>query len=293
MEITRCVMVIKETAITQNARAARFARSMDATARRLVRAHDEHNRTVDEVREALKGRGLKPDEMTLRTPARKRRRSLAAADLIVTVGGDGTALASSHYVTRGALLAVNSAPRDSIGHFCFARRSDFAEKLEGILSGQLRPVELARLAVSLDGRALPELALNDVLIAHNSPAATTRYIIKVGDVEEEHRDSGLWISTAAGSTAGIRSAGGRVMPLGSSRIQYKVRELYKEQGHDYRLVHGMVAEGERIIIASKMTEGRLYIDGSRTAYDFLFGMRASVRLADLRLRIFLARRTGD
>lgn len=281
------MLVIKETALSQSNRAARFARKGDATARRLIRAHSEHHKTVEAVRKALARRKI---DFTEAIPSRLNssiRRKLAAADLVVSIGGDGTALATSHYVTSGALLGVNSAPGDSIGHFCFAQRKDFSLKLDEMLSARLRPVKLARLAISLDQKPLAELALNDVLITHECPAATTRYIIEIADRAEEHRSSGVWISTAAGSTAGIRSAGGRKLPLRSRRIQHVVRELYQERGRAYNLIQGIHSPGVEINIASKMPEGRLYIDGARTVYRFPFGSRVEVKLAPLDLKIFL------
>ncbi len=290
MEIKNCVVVLKETALKQSSRAAHFARRGDRTARRLIHAHDEHNRTADAVRNALARRGLKFKELLsakLATAAAKR--LLAGADFIIPVGGDGTALNSSHYVREGRLLAVNSAPRDSIGHFCFATRADFADKLDRVLSFEVRPMKLARLEVALDQKPVAELALNDVLIAHECPAATTRYIIEIGEREEEHRSSGLWVATAAGSTAGIKSAGGRRLPPGSRRMQYLIRELYRERDRSYGLTRGLVEEGEEIIVASKMPEGVLYINGSRTSYRFPFGMRARIRVAELSLKIYLKR----
>ena len=288
MEIKNCVVVLKETALKQSSRAARFARSGDRTARRLIHAHDEHNRTADAVRDALARRGVKFKELlSAKLATAGARRLLTGADFVITVGGDGTALNSSHYVRGGRLLAVNSAPRDSIGHFCYATRADFADKLDRALSSQSRPVKLARLEVALDRKPVAELALNDVLITHECPAATTRYIIEIGEREEEHRSSGLWVATAAGSTAGIKSAGGRRLPTGSRRMQYLIRELYRERGRSYDLTRGLLDEGGEIIVASKMPEGVLYIDGSRTSYRFPFGMRARVRIADDSLKIYL------
>jgi NAD+ kinase len=281
------VLVVKQSAIVQSSRAASFADRGDVTARRLVHAHDEHHRTADHVRQSLAARGITFDEMVAHRFKPSEKRKLAAADLVVTVGGDGTVLTSSHYVRGGAMLAVNSAPGDSIGHFCFARRSDFDKKLDDIIDDNLRPRRLARLAVLLDEKQLPELALNDVLVAHRCPAATTRYIIEIGELSEEHRSSGVWVSTAAGSTAGILSAGGRAMALGSRRMQYLIRELYREPGRNYKLTRGVLGESERIVIASKMPEGELYIDGSRTMYRFQFGTRATVKLSESDLRIFI------
>jgi len=286
LEIKSCVLVIKETALSQSARAAKLAHKGDPTARRLVHAHDEHNRTVDWVRKALQERDIDFIETTSRKFTRAVKRRLASADLTVSVGGDGTALASSHYVRDGAMIGVNSAPLDSVGHFCSTDRRTFARTIGEILDSRLKPLRLARLGVSLDDRQLPELALNDVLIAHELPAATTRYIIQVGNRREEHRSSGIWASTAAGSTAGIRSAGGKVLPLRSHRFQYLVRELYRQPGNRYDLARGILESDRQLVVASKMPEGRLYLDGARATYRFPFGARAKIEVSEFDLKLF-------
>ena len=293
MEINSCVVVIKQTALAQGGRAAQFARRGDATAQRLLQADAAHQSAVKTVLAELKKRRITPTTLTLTGLKAQEKRQIARADLTITIGGDGTALGTSHYVTAGALLGVNSAPGDSVGHFCSVHQGNFAERFDALRAGEWQPVALTRLAVTLDEKPLPELALNDVLIAHDCPAATTRYLIRLGEHEEEHRSSGLWVSTAAGSTAGIRSAGGSKMPLRSERLQYRVRELYREihggQQRSYQLVHGMVEKDAAFVIASKMPEGWLYIDGARTAYNFPFGARATLRAAEQKLKLFLAR----
>ena len=126
-------------------------------------------------------------------------------------------------------------------------------------------------------------------MAHDCPAATTRYLIERGAVSEEQRSSGLWIATAAGSTAGIKSAGGKVLPLDSQRLQYLVRELYREPSRTYALTRGFLAPNEELIVASKMQKAHIYVDGARTAYGFPFGMRAKIKLAENRLQLFISR----
>lgn len=287
MKINNCLVIVKQTALAQGGRAASFAHSGDATAKRILHADAEHQRTVDAVREALAKRKLVFAEASLVNADARIKGQLAISDLVITIGGDGTALGASHYIRGGQMLGVNSAPGDSVGHFCSVNRKNFVARLDTILSGKWKPKELARLQVTLDEKPLPELALNDVLIAHECPASTTRYLIKIGRREEEHRSSGVWISTAAGSTAGIGSAGGRKMPLGSKRIQYLIRELYRESKRSYALTRGFVEAGEAIVVASKMVAGEMYIDGAKTRYDFPFGTRAKVTLAEHSLKIFL------
>ncbi len=287
MQINNCLVIIKQTAMAQGGRAASFARKGDETAKRLLHADAEQKRTVDAVRRALKSRKIEFAESSLVKLNAALKRQLAAADFVISIGGDGTALGASHYVRDAMMIGVNSAPGDSVGHFCSVNRKNFAERLDAILDLKWRPVELARLQITLDGKRLSELALNDVLITHYCPAATTRYLIRVGELEEEQRSSGIWISTAAGSTAGIGSAGGRRMSLRSRDIQFLVRELYREPDREYELTRGFVPPDSGVTIASKMPDGRLYIDGARTQYLFPFGARAHIEIAEKSLKLFL------
>ena len=287
LNFDQCLVVVKQTALAQGGAAAEMAARGDETAKRIIAADAEHQRTVNEVRKILKKRRIVFGEVAASKLNATLKRQLAAANLIVTVGGDGTALMTSHYIRAGALLGVNSAPGDSVGHFCSVNRTNFAERLDAILNTSWSPIELARLQVLFDDKPLPELALNDVLIAHPIPAATTRYLIEIGARAEEHRSSGIWISTAAGSTAGILSAGGKRMNLRSRQMQYLIRELYREPEREYQLTRGQISPDTELTIASKMPEGRLFIDGARTAYEFPFGTRAHIKIADQSLRIFL------
>ena len=282
-----CVLVLKRAVFHRGGRAARMARAGHATARRILPAALEQARTLAVVEEALRRRGIAFVRVPVDAIDGPVRRRLARARLVVTVGGDGTLLAASHPVTDAAVLGVNAAPGDSVGHFCATDRRGFETWLRAIGNGDRRPVAVARLAVTLDGRLLPELALNDVLITHQHPAATSRYRLTVGRRVEEHRSSGLWIAAAAGSTAGIRSAGGRPMRLRSRRIQFRVRELYREPGRRYRLAAGFVGPARPVVVESKMDEGFLFIDGARSAYRFPFGSRVEVRTALHPLRLFV------
>lgn len=280
-----CVVVVKTPMLARPGGAARLARSGRHVARAVAPAAAEHDRTLAAVLAALARHGVEPlvTDVILDPPAHA---ALAGARLVISIGGDGTLLTASHHVTTAALLGVNSAPRDSVGYLALARRATISRTLAAIAAGVLRPVPVTRLSVTLDGATLPEAGLNDVLIAHQHPAATSRYLVRLGRQAEEHRSSGLWISTAAGSTAGIRSSGGAVMPLRSRRLQFRARELYRRQGMCYRLACGFLAPSAELVIESQMESGWLYIDGSRVSYPFPFGARAQVRALREPLRLF-------
>src|SRR5436305_4487788 len=250
--------------------AGRLAHTGKRLAGEVEDAAREQELTLTAVREALLGLGVMPTTVSVDAIDAQARRSLARARFVVTVGGDGTRLATSHWVTRAGLLGVNSAPKSSVGYLTATRRATVARDLARIAKGNLLPQAVSRVEVELDGkRLLP--ALNDVLVAHQQPAATSRYRIRLGRRAEEHRSSGLWVSTPTGSTAGLRSAGGQPMSLGEHRLQFRARELYRVKGPSAALGSGLVAEGQALERESAMEAGWLYIDGSRLTTTFLSG----------------------
>ena len=287
--LSPCVLVVKTPVASRKLVAERLGH----TGRRLVGqvedAAREQERTLDVLQEALAGLGVTPVTISVDAINAGARRAIAAARLVISVGGDGTLLTTSHWVTGGLLLGINSAPRSSVGYLTLARRSTLARVLARIAKGALLPQAISRLEVVLDeemeGRILPP-ALNDVLVAHEQPAATSRYRLQLGRRAEDHRSSGLWVSTPAGSTAGIRSAGGQVMPLGARRLQFRSRELFRVSSPHPALAAGFVEPGEQLVVESAMASGWLYIDGSRLAARFPFGARVTFRLAEKPLLLF-------
>ncbi|MEZ4302634.1 MAG: NAD(+)/NADH kinase, partial [Polyangiaceae bacterium] len=212
----------------------------DPTVARLLSSHQEHTETLEEVKAALRkvkarvttlgrhGDGFDPDEL----------------DLVITIGGDGTLLSASHAVTRVPMLGINSAPSHSVGFFCGARKGQAAQAIAAAVRGELHRTVLSRMAVRVNGKTVTERVLNEALYCHSSPAATTRYILRLGDIEEEQKSSGFWIGPAAGSTAAQRSAGGRILPLSSRKLQLVVREPYVPSGARLRLMRALIPPGQ-------------------------------------------------
>jgi NAD+ kinase len=260
-----------------------------STGRRLAGqvedAAREQDRTLAVLQESLARLGGTPVQVSVDAFDARARRAIAGARLVISVGGDGTLLTTSHWVTGAALLGVNSAPRSSVGYLALARRATLPRILKQIASGALLPQSVARLRVELEGKLLPP-ALNDVLLAHEQPAATSRYRLCLGRRAEDHRSSGLWVSTAAGSTAGIRSAGGQPMPLQDRRLEFRARELYRVRNRNATLEAGFVEPGRELIVESAMEAGWLFTDGARLATRFPFGARATFRVAEQPLLLF-------
>lgn len=205
--------------------------------------------------------------------------------LIVAVGGDGTLLAASHEAVTTPVVGVNSRPGRSIGYFCAADRGDFPQVLGAILSGRPEPTTLARMDIWVNGERRCPPALNDVLYCADSPAATSVYRLRLGEVEEIQRSSGIWISTPAGSTAGIGAAGGRKMGLSGTSMQFLVREPYVGVGIGYKLDRGVFGEG--LCLTSLTPHASIFVDGSRIAFELNYGDRIEPRVSETPLRIYL------
>jgi len=283
--LSPCVLVLKTPVASRQGMAGRLARSGKRLAGEVEGAASEQELTLTAVREALAALSVTPAEVSIDALGAQARRALARARFVVTVGGDGTLLSASHWVTRAGLLGVNSAPKSSVGYLTSTRRATVVRDLARIAKGDLLPQAVSRIETELDGKRLPP-ALNDVLVAHEQPAATSRYRLRLGRRVEEHRCSGLWIATPTGSTAGIRSAGGQPMSLGERRLQFRARELYRVQGRSAALESGFVEEGQALEVESAMEAGWLFVDGARTAVRFPFGARVTFRVAEEPLLLF-------
>ncbi len=265
-------------------RVKRLLDADDESVRRVGPSHREHVETVEELRRAL-------DALNVTATFHDHAATFLVegrCDLVVTVGGDGTLLAASHGIGPGVpLLGVNSAPSHSVGFFCGARKGHVRAMVEEALKGTLRGTELTRMRVERNGELLHERVLNEALFCHESPAATSRYILRLAKAKatgadrgkdggktlahEEQKSSGIWIGPAAGSTAAQRSAGGKVLPLSSHKLQFVVREPYRAEGHATEVTLGLVGEDEVLEIKSKMRSARLFLDGDHIVHDVNIG----------------------
>ncbi len=235
-------------------------------------SHRAHRRSVDEIAEYLDSTGLDWDA--------KYRGDVTAGsdyDLVIAVGGDGTVLDLSHRLDGTPILSINSDPETSVGYFSAGTAFDIARIVESIVSGESTPVQLRRFYVRRDGERLGPPVLNDILISHHNPAAVSSYFLKVGShPAEEQKSSGVWISTPAGSTAAIRSAGGLVLPFDSDNIQYLVREPFPPREGGYRFLKGIHPFEDSLEVISRMRAGTVFVDGPHLAYDFPIGTTLSI-----------------
>jgi NAD+ kinase len=257
----------------RHAHIEQLVKERDPSVRRLVRAHQAHLGTIEAARKTLTKLGV-----DAQFRHRSDHRHTQTVDLVVTLGGDGTLLWASHLVAWNTpILAINTAPKDSVGYFCAGTRREMPELLSEALSGKLPQTKLTRMQVSVDDKVLSQRVLNDALYCHDCPASTSRYALRVGRIMELQKSSGVWIGPAAGSSAAQQSAGGRVLPIEAEELQYVVREPYEADGSKYQLKQGLVAKGQALKLQSHIRAGRLFLDGPHSMHPVHMAARIEFR----------------
>lgn len=171
------------------------------------------------------------------------RDDLKDIDIVISIGGDGTALSASHYLEDKPILAVNSNPEKSEGALTTVNIDKLEEKLEEIKKG-FKIEELERIEVSINNAKVEMLALNDVFIANEKAYFISSYKIKLRGIVEEQRSSGLIFSTGTGSTAWFKSAGGEPFSPQSKFIEMVVREPYIGKLKNFKMLNETIKSGE-------------------------------------------------
>lgn len=247
---------------------------------RFKKAHEEHYQALGLIEDVLRKYNIRYEKTS-----RGENINYNKFDFIIAVGGDGTFLEAARNVQKQIILGVNSSPNFSVGRLCAAAPSNFERILKLLLQGKIKVSLVPRLRVSMNGRKESIEVTNDILICHHHPAAMSRYRLEMGGRKEEQRSSGLWISTALGSSGAIQSAGGKAINPGLKKMQYMPRELYAMLGRKYQLTGGLLSGRQRIRVVSLMREGMVCIDGAHHHFPFPFGSTLKISLSPHPLRM--------
>lgn len=140
--------------------------------------------------------------------------ALASADILLSLGGDGTVL----YAARAAapfgipILPINMG---TLGFIAWVKRSEWRLRFDEAVSGSLAVSERFMLDVSVcrgDRSIAAFCALNDGVVSGAGPAKIVNLGISVHGVTlGRYRSDGLIVATPTGSTAYSLAAGGPVL----------------------------------------------------------------------------------
>ncbi|MBA3687095.1 MAG: hypothetical protein H0W72_17890 [Planctomycetes bacterium] len=167
------------------------------------------------------------------------------------------------------MITVNSDPERSVGHFSRCTLAGFPELLAAWRAGRHAIEPIARLEAVIDGDG-SHCFLNDCLFTSRNPAAITRYLIEVDGERERQHSSGIWVSTAAGSTGGIRSAGMQPLPPGDHALLWQVREPFQGRS-PVTLLSGRQSPPRGLRLTATMPNIDLYLDGPHRQIPLRYG----------------------
>lgn len=134
-----------------------------------------------------------------------------AADLVVTIGGDGTLLRSGQTCVRyrKPVLGVNLG---RTGFLATCEVEEMPEKLRRLTEGSYTIVRRGLLSADVSQRGWQAEAINDVVVFGESRMHPMDYSVYCdGSFVSSYRSDGLIVATPTGSTAYSFSAGGPVL----------------------------------------------------------------------------------
>jgi NAD+ kinase len=132
------------------------------------------------------------------------------ADIIVTVGGDGTVLKTCINIPKPdtPILSVSMGRR---GYLTEVEPTNAIKAVEGYLAGKYKLEDHSKLSVYLGDRWLTD-ALNEALVTSSLPSKMLRFNLRLDNRKlVECRADSLIVATSTGSTAHAMSAGGPIL----------------------------------------------------------------------------------
>ena len=242
----------------------------------LEQSHTQHYSSLQLLKERLDREHVEHVSVTRHDAVP----NIADFDAIFAVGGDGTLLAAGHHVLCEdvPLIGIRSS-QTSVGHLCAGDQEAIPGLVAALLQGKLALTCCERLQAKIFRLESNEMhlsvpCLNDILYTNVHPAATTRYHLVLKNKTEIQKSSGVWISTAVGSSAGIAASGGAPMDLADRRFQFRVREPFTHPKAPFKLKKGFFSpEDKSLAIINQSDVAILALDGARLQLTVNLGDR--------------------
>ena len=187
----------------------------------------------------------------------------ADCDLLVAVGGDGTALSALHVGARVA-RPVLSIACGSLGALTTVSAERTAWALDEFESGRWTHVPVPALSVDW-GDEHPAAAINDVVLIRDDPGQIIVSITVDGVLYARVAGDGLVVATALGSSAYTMAAGGPLLAPGAEGMT--VTPLAVHGGSCPALVAGKDSRVELAIESSTRIRVRCELDGRRIPFE--------------------------
>jgi NAD+ kinase len=180
---------------------------------------------------------------------------VASCDLVLAVGGDGTALHALH-AAASVNRPVLGVACGSLGALTATAAEHLREALDEVAGGRWSPRRLPGLQVA-DGTG-SRVAINDMVVVRRGPSQVLIEIHVDGQLYIRYAGDGLVVATPVGSSAYTLAAGGPILAERSDGIV--VTPLAPHGGCCPPLVVG-TASNVRLVIEPGYAGARLEFDG--------------------------------
>lgn len=180
---------------------------------------------------------------------------------VITIGGDGTFLRTSHHIfDKIPLIGINPNPDRKEGFFCWADANDFEEKISSLFITPPKIIRFPRLYAKINGKILDDLALNEFYFGQKTGYHMSKYRLTINNASENQKSSGVLIGTAQSSHSWIGSAGGKILTPCENRFQYIVREPYHGKLSKIKMTSGILSKEKKIILVPQSKGFMLVVD---------------------------------
>jgi len=212
------------------------------------------------LRAWLRERGI----ATALTDLQRGSRRVAAADLAIALGGDGTFLRAARAL-RGAAVPLVGVRLGTFGYLAELEPGDWEDGLTRLVEGHGTVEKWLRLQVRVRaGGRTRELgpALNEVVVTAARVARLVEFTLRIdGEDVTRFRGDGMIVSTPVGSTAHSLAAGGPIVdrtdrcllltPVNSQSMTY--RPLVLRSSRRIELVVGAARHGTALTVDGQET----------------------------------------
>ena len=173
------------------------SRDIEAPLRKLLDWASKHEMAVGQVR-------IPGQSRTVADPV-----DVTSCDLVIALGGDGTALAALHAAAPASRPVLGIAC-GSIGVLTSVHAGKLERALEQVAAGDWIAQRLPGLEVTVGGEALT-VAINDVAVIRNGAGQVIVAIEVDDELYARTAGDGLIVATPIGSTAYTMAAGGPIV----------------------------------------------------------------------------------
>jgi len=162
--------------------------------------------------------------------------TIAEADIVVALGGDGQVLSTLYDVMEFNKPVFALRRTESIGFLCNEYRlENLPERMSKAQKVILHPLQIE--ATDADGKKTSALAINEATVIREL-GQSARLRVSVDGIERiaKYSGDGILVSTPAGSTAYNHSCGGPIMPLDANTLVMTAISGYRPRGWSHAVL---------------------------------------------------------